>query len=193
MKNLKVTFRGTTPILLNSCATVNPLHPISIERKEYTSKRKKTEEDLIKLAELDFLASMYYDKEIGVYIPAENIEATIINGGKNNKKGKDIQKYCRVKDFKVQLNYGENLNIDELKKRMIEFSDTRAVVVNRARVMKTRARFNNWEITFNYSYNEDAIDLKEVVSAIEYAGEYVGLCDYRARYGHFVSIIEELD
>ena len=43
-KHLRVTFKGISPLIMHSCKCVNPLHPISLEMKKYTSKRKKTEE-----------------------------------------------------------------------------------------------------------------------------------------------------
>ena len=110
MKNLKVTFKGITPLIMHSCQCVNPLHPISLEMKKITSKRKKTEEDLVALADLEWEAGAYWKDEIGLYIPAENVEATIVNGAKAFKKGKDIEKHCNVTDLYIPFNYGEKLS-----------------------------------------------------------------------------------
>ena len=41
--------------------------------------------------------------------------------------------------------------------------------------------------------NENFMDLDTIVNAIEYAGNYVGLCDSRPKYGKFVATIKELD
>jgi hypothetical protein len=38
---------------------VNPLHPLTKELKRFTGKQKKTEEDLMALAKLEWLAGMY--------------------------------------------------------------------------------------------------------------------------------------
>ena len=67
------------------------------------------------------------------------------------------------------------------------------MVVSRARVLRTRPRFNQWKITFNLTYNEEKIDVGTIVNAMEFAGDFVGLCDSRPKYGKFVAIIEELD
>jgi hypothetical protein len=42
-------------------------------------------------------------------------------------------------------------------------------------------------------YNEEKIDIETIVNAMEYAGQYVGLCDSRPKYGKFVVTMEELD
>lgn len=67
------------------------------------------------------------------------------------------------------------------------------MVVSRARVLRTRPRFNQWKITFNLTYNEEKIDVGTIVNAMEFAGDFVGLCDSRPKYGKFVATIEELD
>ena len=192
MKTLRITWKGITPLIMHSCKCVNPLHPIAKELKKYTSKKNKTEEDLNIISDLEWKAGAYWDDEIGLYIPGENVEATIQNGAKANKKGKDIQKYVDVKDLYIPFNYGENLTLDELVSKY-EYRDTRPMNVQRSKVIRTRPRFDQWNITFTLVYNEDKIDLDTIVNAIEYAGQYVGLCDSRPKYGKFVAIVEEVD
>ena len=192
MKKLRITLKGLTPLLMHSCEGVNPLHPITKELKKYTSKRQKTEEDLSTISDLEWENGLYYNDEVGVYIPAECVEASFINGAKPNKKGSDIQKYCNVVDMCIPLDYGCNKSKDDLKKDM-SYRDVRAVNVQRAKVVRTRPRFNNWKITFTYVYDETKIDLDTIVQSIEYAGSYIGLCDYRPRYGKFSALVEEID
>lgn len=192
MKNLTVTWRGASPLIMHSCKCVNPLHPLAIRMKEISSKRKKTEEDLIALSNLEWEAGAYWEDGIGLYIPAENVEATLVNGAKAYKKGTDIKKYCDVTDLYIPLDYGENLTKEELIGKW-EYRDTRPMNVMKAKVMRTRPRFDKWEIRFNLRYNEEKIDLQTIATAMEYAGLYVGLCDSRPKYGKFVSVIEEAD
>ena len=193
MKNLKVTWKGISPLIMHSCQCVNPLHPISKEMKKINAKKsKKTEDDIAKLSDLEWEAGAYWKEGLGLYIPAENVEATIRNGGKAYRKGSDIEKYVNVTDLYIPFNYGENLTKEELIQNY-EYRDTRVMTVNRARVMRTRPRFDQWNITFNLMYNEEKIDLDTIITALEYAGLYVGLCDSRPKYGKFVATVEELD
>ena len=192
MKTLRITWKGLTPLIMHSCKCVNPLHPISIEMKKYTSKRKKTEEDLVAISNLEWEAGAYWEDGIGLYIPAENIEATIQNGAKAIKKGKDIEKYCDVKDLYNKLDYYENLPKEELIARP-EYRDVRVMTVQRAKILRTRPRFDKWKVTFDMMYDDSKIDIHTIKQSIEYAGAYVGLCDSRPKYGKFVAIIEELD
>lgn len=192
MKNLKVTWKGITPLIMHSCQCVNPLHPIAKELRKYTSKKKKTDEDYEIISNLEWEAGAYWKDGLGLYIPAENVEATIVNGAKVNKKGTDIEKYCDVTDLYIPFDYGENLTKDELIHNF-EYRDTRVMTVMRARINRTRPRFDQWKIVFNLRYDENKIDLDVIVNAMEYAGSYVGLCDSRPKYGKFVAIVEEID
>lgn len=192
MKNLKVTWKGITPLIMHSCQCVNPLHPIAREMKKYTSKRKKTDEDLMKISDLEWESGAYWKDGLGLYIPAENVEATLTNGAKQNKKGADIKKYCDVTDLYIPLDYGENLTKEELIANY-EYRDTRVMTVMRAKIMRTRPRFDQWRITFNLRYDESKIDLDTIINAMQYAGKFVGLCDSRPKYGKFVVLADELD
>ena len=192
MKNLLVTWKGTTPLIMHSCQCVNPLHPIAKELKKYTSKRNKTDEDLKKISDLEWESGAYWKDGLGLYIPGENVEATLINGAKANKKGKDIEKYVDVCDLYIPFNYGENLTKEELI-QSFEYRDTRVMTVQRSKILRTRPRFDQWTISFKITYNEEKIDLETIINAMEYAGNYVGLCDSRPKYGKFVAIVEELD
>ena len=192
MKNLQVTWKGTTPLIMHSCQCVNPLHPIARELKKYTSKKNKTEEDLIKISDLEWESGAYWKDGIGLYMPAENVEATIKNGAKANNKGKDIQKYVSVTDLYIPFFYGENLTKEELIANY-DYRDTRIMTVQRAKVLRTRPRFDQWHLIFNLMYDDTKIDIDTIVNAMEYAGSYVGLCDSRPKYGKFTTIIEEVE
>ena len=192
MKNLKVTWKGTSPLIMHSCQCVNPLHPISKELKRFTSKRTKTEEDLIKISDLEWEAGAYWKEGLGLYIPAENVEATMVGGAKSFKKGSDFQKYVSVTDLYIPLDYGENLTKEQLIADY-NYRDTRPMTVQRAKVMRTRPRFDTWKITFNMIFDETKLDLDQIIQALEYAGNYVGLCDSRPKYGKFVATVEELN
>ena len=191
MKKIHVEWKGVTPLIMHSCQGVNPLHPLTQEIKKLTSQKKKTEEDLAKLSDLEWESGLYWDDAIGLYIPAENIEATVREGAKARKKGKDITRAFNCLQMQVPLDIGENLTKDQLRSEF-RFRDVRAMKVMRARVMRTRPRFNMWRLGFDAMYDENMLDLQSIVDAIEYAGAYVGLCDSRPKYGQFVATVEEI-
>ena len=73
------------------------------------------------------------------------------------------------------------------------FRDTRAMRVKMARVVRTRGLFNKWRIEFDATYNESLIDFETVLDSMEYAGQFVGICDSRPKHGKFVPKVWALD
>lgn len=192
MKKLHVTLKGTNTLMMHSPKTVNPLHPLAVEIKKYTSKRKKTEDDLQKISELEWESGLYYDEVNGLHIPVECLQKTLENGAKLFKAGKDIQRYCQFAGAVAPLNIGVPFVLDEARHNM-RYYDVRAVAVMRSRVIRTRPRFDVWSCEFDMLFDEEHIDVDVIARAFENAGQYVGLCEARTLgYGRFATVIEEV-
>lgn len=193
MKYLYVTLNGTSPLIEHSPKCVNPLHPLSKKMKELTSKRKKTEEDLEKISDLEWESGVYWDDNIGLVVPNECIASAFLDGAKMNKNGSSFQKYVQVVDSQAALDIGETQVYDTLKTDP-RFRDVRSVCVMRARVIRTRPRFNTWRTSFKLMYDETKIDLDTIVLAIENAGNYVGMYEMRKMgYGRFAASVSEVE
>lgn len=192
MKKLHVTLKGLNTLMMHSPKTVNPLHPLALELKKYTSKRKKTEEDLQRISELEWEAGLYYDEANGLHIPVECLQKTAVNGAKLFKAGKDIERYVQFTGAVAPLDIGVPFDLDKMRHDM-RYYDVRAVAVMRARVIRTRPRFDVWKCDFYIVYDNEHIDVETIARAFENAGAYVGLCEARALgYGRFATIIEEV-
>ena len=193
MKKLHITMNGTTPLIMHSPKCVNPLHPIAKQMKALTSKKKKSEADLEMISDLEWEAGVYWDDNIGLVIPNECLAATFLEGAKMNKNGSAFQKYVQVIDSLAPLDIGEVQNYQKMKVDP-RFRDVRSVCVMRARVIRTRPRFNTWRCEFDIMYDENKIDTDVIALAIENAGNYVGLCEMRKLgYGRFAASITEMD
>ena len=193
MKKLHVTLNGTNTLMMHSPKTVNPLHPLALELKKYTSKRKKTEDDLQKISELEWEAGLYYDEENGLHIPTECLQKTLENGAKLFKAGKDIQRYVIFPNAVATLDIGVPFDLAKMKHDM-KYFDVRAVAVMRARVIRTRPRFDVWRCEFDILYDETHIDVETISRAFENSGQYVGLCEARSLgYGRFATRIDEVE
>ena len=145
MKTIHVKMNGVSPILMNNPQGVNPLHPLVIEKKKYTSlpSKKKTEEVYAIISDLEWLIGVYWEDNFGLYISNEMIMGTLVDGAKMNRNGSAVLKAVQVIDSIVPLDIGEVQNFDKMKTD-IRFRDVRSVVVQRSRVTKTRPRFNTW-------------------------------------------------
>lgn len=183
MKKLIVKIKGTAPILFNNGDQVNPFNPLMIEKKRYTSKKVKTEADLKIISDLEWKASLYIDEKGGIIIPALNFEASIRNGAKKSKLGKQIQAGLMV-DNDASLIYNGSKELTELINDR-NYSFIIPVRIQQKKVTKTRAMFKEWSAQFTVSYNESILNKDQVIKSIEDAGMYCGLGDWLPRFGRF--------
>ena len=54
-----------------------------------------------------------------------------------------------------------------------------------ARVLSTRALLENWELDFVINILNDAINFEDLKQIVEYAGGYIGIGDWRPKFGRF--------
>ncbi len=181
MKQITLKFTGTSPLLLACDRLADPLDPTTIKHKELTSKRKKTEEDHVLIARSQWQGAIYWDDEVGVYIPTQNIRASIIGGAKLNKLGMQIKRGTIMLDDKSALEYGKKLTIDQLWDQ--NYIDRRSVVVSSARVMAYRPKFNDWSLRFTLTYDELTLDANQIIQSAENAGRFIGIGGFRPEKG----------
>lgn len=192
MKKLHIELNGLNTLMMHSPKTVNPLHPLAIELRRYTSKRKKSEEDLQRISELEWEAGLYYDEENGLHIPTECLQKTLQNGAVLFKAGKDIQRYVQFTDAVAPLDIGVQFDLDKMRNDL-KYHDVRVVAVQRNRVIRTRPRFDVWRCEFDILFDEEHIDVEVIARAFENAGAYIGLCEARGLgYGRFATVINEV-
>ncbi len=187
----KVKLESTTPLLMHSNRGANPLNPQVKEKKTITSKRIKTDEDHALLAALDWKLGIYFDPEMGPYIPAEMLEACMREGGKKNKLGTVVKKGgLRVTEDKIRLEYDGPRDLVSLYgDGSTEFVDVRTGKLNGgSSVLICRPRFNRWGLTFTLKSDDSKLTESDVRTILENAQEQ-GIGDYRERYGRFTYTI----
>lgn len=182
MKEMKVTIKGVSPTILHNNQMVDPLNPFNKRMKEYTGKRKKTDEDYIAMARLEHEAGLYLDAQGWPCWPGLNIEAMIVAAAKTIKLGRLVKSSIIVDgNFRIDQPHGKDL--DELfEKARI----TAAAKVQMSTVMRTRPIFDPWSLTFTILYNEDLINARDIKQILDIAGTQIGLSDWRPRYGRFI-------
>jgi len=184
MQTTKLKFLGSTvPIVLHNGQMADPLNLHTKALKKLTSKKKKTDEDLLEIQRVEWMGGLYYDPKTGPYIPAEAIEACIFNGAKLSRRGKDFKAACFVQGSKIPLLYDGPRDLEKLWADG-SFKDIRGVVVSNRRVMRCRPLFAPpWSIEFEIEY--DDINEDDLVQVCGDAGRKAGLCEMRPRYGRF--------
>lgn len=183
MKTLKFKVTGTTALMLNNPQTVNPFGKYSKLLAPLTSKRKKTEEDLIEISRLKFLASLYYENGIYV-IPAPCFECSIVEAAKENKLGKKFERSLRIFSDGV-LKFQDSDKTPEQLFEIGTYVDVRAVGIKNAKITTTRAIFPEWSTEIECFFDETQINDTDVINAFTIAGLRYGVGTYRRLYGRY--------
>jgi len=184
IKNLTVSITGVSPLLMHNGQTADPTNKFSRQMKAISGKRKKTDEDYAAMSEIEWHAGLYTNTDGKLIIPAEVIEASILDGAKKSKLGKTFKSSVFVSEDAV-LNIGAKYEKATDLWKQEQYRDTRGVRIGQARVMRTRPIFHQWSCDISMTYDDEQVNESEVMLAIKDAGLKCGLCDFRPRFGRF--------
>lgn len=185
MENLHFRITSKCPLLQHDDKTANPFNSFTKELKLISSKRKKTEADLWAMARIEWEAGLYFDdKQGGYFMKAECFEGALYEAAKAKKLGKTFKESMRMHMNPVFHFEHEKLSPGELFKLDV-YRDFRTVKIQRAKILRCRPIFNHWSCDVEIWYEETRLNAHEIQEVFEYAGRYIGLCDYRPKYGRF--------
>lgn len=187
-KLVAVHIRGISPAIMQSDKLVNPLSPEAKRNAEINAKKtKKTDDDRIEQAAIEYKASLYCDPKLGPYWPDANILRCLRDAAKMTREGKDVERGLDILDAKNPLIYDGPRTPDELLSEDTKsFVDCRSVVITGKRVMRYRPIFHEWELKFGLVYDAGIFkDLATVKRIVETAGNYIGLSTFRPKFGRF--------
>jgi hypothetical protein len=177
-----IRITGMTPTIQHNGRLANPLDVYSKKLKEITSKRKKTDKDHEDMARIEHEGSLYLNEKSQVIWPDDNIQAMIVAGAKRNRLG--VQATTGILCEDTLLEYEGPKNSKQLFENL-NFRLTTGVVINRSRIMRTRPIFHSWSATLTINFLPDVIEFNQILEAAKNAGRFIGLSDWRPRYGLF--------
>lgn len=178
------TIRGVQPTIMHNGQLANPLSRFAKAIKEVAAKRKKTDEDHIEIARLEFLGSLYLLGGDGPPCwPGQNIEVMLRDAARQEKRGKDVTRHVFIPDD-CPIAYKGPTEPDAL------WADDRfrficSARVGQARVMRCRPIFHDWKLAFTVQFSSESVNPEDVDRWVALAGTIIGLSDFRPRYGRF--------
>ncbi len=184
MKERTYVIEGVSPIVMHNEQMADPLNKWSRLLKSITSKRKKTDEDLSEMARVEWFGGLYYDAEMGPYVPERCLEAMLRDAARKTKRGKDVVSGLLVVD-PAKLEYQGSRDPDKLwasEKHLLRAS----VGVDRKRIIRSRPIFRDWSLSFVVNFDESVIlGGEEIDGFLDIAGRLIGLLDWRPKHGRF--------
>lgn len=190
---IHLTCVGTRPLLMHNIRLASPFDPYARQLKALNSKRNKTEEDRMEVARVEFEGSLYYDEELGPYLPGGNLFMCLIHGGRQSKSGKKVERGIVVTDFQLPLLYDGPRTIPDLwGSGTSRYVDIRSVTVGGSKIDRCRPIFHQWSLETDLLLDPQFIELEEFERIAETSGLIAGLGDYRLLYGRFLTEVTVL-
>lgn len=177
------------PLLLDNGDAADPLNPLVIEINEIreTREKKRTEEQKRRLMELEYLARLYWDDEVGIYMPNDNIEACVKEGARRSRRGKAVEAGVFVLDTIVAVEYdGPKTKVKLLADP--NFQLRRGVPnANGQRIFTLRPRIpEGWTMTIRFGFDDQVVDKeKDLLQPMIDAGALIGIGAWRPKFGRF--------
>lgn len=186
-----ISITGTQPLLMHNAQLSDPLNQYTRRLAEVTSKKTKTLEDHAEMARREWSGGLYYDPEIGPYIPGQNIERALLDSARMNRLGKSIERGVFITDYAgdmFPLNYAGSRDVTKMLEDA-NFRHMASVKIGMKRVMRCRPIFRDWSIQASGYFDESQLDLDELSAIAVNAGRLIGLGDWRPRFGRFTAVI----
>lgn len=184
MKTAQVRLNGISTLLTHNERLANKMDPIAREMAVISSKRKKTDDDLVELARLEMLGGVYVTDDGTVGMPTWNVFRTLQEGAKVNRLGKAVERAILPAGPDIVPIKHDGPSTPEAMWEAQCF-DQRSVKVGTAKVTRTRPAFNNWVIETTFVIDTEILRWDEFLMIAENAGRLVGIGDYRPRFGRF--------
>lgn len=190
----KARVEGVSALLVHNIRLADPTDPLTraISEIHGISQKKRTTEDDVKLRELSWKAGLYYDDDIGPFVPDKWIEGVIREGAKKVKKALSKSTVAGVimVEEKAPLIYDGPRGIDDLYSLTANglFYDWRPVGLQngKIKVMRIRPRFNPpWGCEFTLRIFTDVVNPTDIEKSLIQGGSLCGIGDYKPKYGLF--------
>lgn len=183
-KEATFQLKGQAPLIHHNGHLADPMCEFALAIKKISGKRKKTEADYEEMGRLEFRGSLYMG-ENGPILPADCIEATLVNAAKKNREGQ-LAKAGMFCDLNADLIYDGPTDPDELWENPSHVF-RKLVSVQRAKVVRTRPIFPKWEATIVVSFEDTIVSQRQVEEWVNIGGQQVGLLEWRPRYGRYMA------
>jgi len=201
-EQIRFVIRGTSPLLCHNPQMVDPECEINREIKSYTSKRKKTDDDMKQIERLEWYGGIYTGEVSGkvtVTQPTSKLRKCLVNAARISKQGKQIERAIITTALNVELLYDDAGRLPDLTaeldrlQRDTAYNSRLSVGIGNKRVMRVRPQFNRWAMVVPAVFLPNAgLNPDELQAIFDLAGSAERIGDNRVKgYGAFVGVIAE--
>lgn len=175
----EVHIEGTSGIIHhNGTAGLDNRSPAKVEIAEIARKKgsNRTESDDARLRELECQNALWLDAAGKPEIPAGAVRAMIETSARKLKQGPQVREGLIVESVTFEYDKALGTTAEELGKSA---QYTVGVVVQRNRLLRTRARFEVWGARFVLDCDDELVDQEQLATWLDIGGRRIGLGDWR--------------
>jgi hypothetical protein len=188
-----LVLNGASPLLVKS-GEFDPDGEQYRAFEHLSMQRSKTQDEKQRLRELEWRIALYFDAEIGPYIPAKNLMELLREAATKWRKGEEVRRSLRVIDYRVPILYDgprEESTLWEAgyRKNLLVSNGG----VNRGRVFRCRPMFEEWALAAEIAYDPEELDF-DTLELVVARSQRFGLGDGRAiGFGAFSAELQKGD
>ena len=208
IRRFHIAVEGVSPLLLSNNLCSDPLSQAAKDKKFFTKKNKKADEDHMNLRLIDWVYSGYwtipgkvviddventvsFDGFANLTLPSQNFARCLRNGATAFRLGKETARALIVENEPL-IEYDGPRQAEEM------VSDPRFILTSPVVRMKvtnwiTRLILPQWKVDYQVTIDDERISVDDLGRIAQAAGRFEGLGTWRPRYGRFVSEIEEIE
>lgn len=184
-----LTLTGETPLLMSS-GEADRESELYREYRALSKTRAKTLEQEAKLRELEWHTRIYFDEEIGPYVPGKNVKELLRSAATKERLGESVRRSLVIPDYRIPLTYEGPRTLDGLWTEGFRYTTMVANAgAGAGRVERTRPCFEQWSVTTEIAFDTDELDGDQVARIVRRSEKY-GLGDYRPEFGAFRAGLE---
>ncbi len=196
IRQARIKITGIAPLLQNNPQTVDPFNRYAKAKKAITNKRTaKTDDDLLELGNLETESKVYFDDEIGVYVPATWLtESIIVAGFAVAKIGRaKMRGGLFATEHKIKLNYRGQNKVKTITDVVMnpEFRHRMLLKQGQVRVPKDAPIYHDWSFETVIEYDDTVVDFGSLKRIIDRAAKYGGFGDFRPTFGRAIAEVAD--
>jgi len=208
IRRFDVAVEGVSSLLLSNNKCSDPLSQASRDKKFFTLKNKKADQDHMNLRLIDWVHSGYWSKpgKVGIddventvtfdgfadlTLPSENFARCLRNGATAFRLGKEVTRALIVENEPLIEYEGPRTAAEMVAES--RFIMTSPVVRQKTTNWVTRLILPQWSVNYQITVDDERISVSDLERIVQTAGKFEGLGTWRPRYGRFTAELTELE
>ena len=198
MIQVRTILVGTSPLVMKNPSMADPDYEYTEAIARITARGSKmTKEERKEKSSLQFQGSLYFDTEVGPFIPMANMRKCFIQAARIRKLGTAVERAVNADGMLAPVDYKGPRDVRGLLNdpayRYRTMVNANPSSGKKSMVPLVRPMFPRWKVAAEWQLLTDVLDFDKFVDLVSVAGKVEGLGDNRRNgYGRFTAEVKAL-